>query len=154
RALSFYRAGRVLSDRLGVLDKAAEAFESAARETPSDRVVLEELARSYELAKRWADLVSVLEKLSAHAASPGEKVGFLHQIGQLAEERLGDEALAINWFERARALDPLYLPALQALSKLYTRQENWSALLAVHGGEAEQGLDSARRASAHGRMAE
>ena len=40
RSLSLYRAGRVLSDRLGALDKAAEAFESAAREAPNDRVVL------------------------------------------------------------------------------------------------------------------
>jgi tetratricopeptide (TPR) repeat protein len=154
RAQSFYRAGRVLSDRLGVLDKAAEAFESAAREAPKDRVVLEELARSHELAKRWPELVGVLERLADLASSPGEKVGFLHQIGQLAEERLDNEALAITWFERARAIDPLYLPAIQALSKLYMRAENWTALLAVHGGEAEGGPDNARRAAAHARMAE
>jgi len=154
RALSFYRAGRVLSDRLGALDKAAEAFESAAREAPNDRMVLEELARAYELAKRWPELVSVLERLVALATNASEQVGMLHQLGQLAEERLGNEDQAIAWFERARAADPLYLPALQALSKVYTRRENWTALLAVHGGEADLGIDTARRAAAHGRMAE
>jgi cellulose synthase operon protein C len=154
RALSFYRAGRVLSDRLGALDKAADAFESAAREAPNDRVVLEELARAHELAKHWPELVGVLERLAALATAPSEKVGFLHQIGQLAEERLGDEELAITWFERARAVDSLYLPAIQALSKLYTRRADWPALLAVHGGEADLGLDTARRAAAHARMAE
>jgi len=154
RSLSFYRAGRVLSDRLGALDKAAEAFESAAREAPKDRVVLEELARSHELGKRWQELVLVLERLAELVPSATERVGYLHQIGQLAEERLGDEDLAVSWYERARATDPLYLPAIQALSKLYTLRENWTALLAVHGGEAERGLDSARRASAHARMAE
>jgi tetratricopeptide (TPR) repeat protein len=154
RSLSFYRAGRVLSDRLGALDKAAEAFESAAREAPTDRLVLEELARAHELAKRWPELASVLERLVALAPTPSEKVGFFHQLGELAEERLGEEELAIVWFERARDADPLYLPAIQALSKLYTRRENWTALLAVHGGEADRGLDTARRAAAHARMAE
>ncbi|HEV8549774.1 MAG TPA: tetratricopeptide repeat protein, partial [Polyangiaceae bacterium] len=154
RSLAFYRAGRVLSDRLGALDKAAEAFESAAREAPNDRVVLEELARSHELGKRWPELVGVLERLAALTASSGEKVGYLHRIGQLCEERLENEALAIEWFEQARAADRLYLPAIQALSKLYTRKQNWNALLAVHAGEAEGGHDSARRASAHARMAD
>jgi len=154
RALAFYRAGRVLSDRLGALDKAADAFESAAREAPNDRMVLEELGRTHALAQRWPELVAVLERLAALATNAGEKVGTLHQIGQLAEERLGNEELAITWYERAREADPLYLPAIQALSKLYTRRENWPALLAVHGGEAERGHDSSRRASALARMAE
>jgi tetratricopeptide (TPR) repeat protein len=153
RALAFYRAGRVLSDRLGALDKAADAFESAAREAPNDRVVLEELARTHDLAQRWPELVAVLERLAALATNATEKVGTLHQIGQLAEERLGNEELALSWYERAREADPLYLPAIQALSKLYTRREDWPALLRVHAGEAEGGLDSSRRASAHARMA-
>jgi len=154
RSLAFYRAGRVLSDRLGALDKAADAFESAAREAPNDRMVLEELGRTHQLAQRWPELVAVLERLAALATNAAEKVGTLHQIGQLAEERLGDEDLAITWYERAREADPLYLPAIQALSKLYTRRENWTALLAVHGGEAERGHDSSQRASALARMAE
>jgi tetratricopeptide (TPR) repeat protein len=154
RSLAFYRAGRVLSDRLGALDKAAEAFESAARDAPNDRVVLEELARAHELAKRWPELISVLERLAAQTEPPAEQVGYFHRIGQLAEERLENDESAALWYERARAADPLYVPAIQALSKLYTRKKSWEKLLLVHAGEAEGGLDSARRAAAHARMAE
>lgn len=154
RSLAFYRAGRVLSDRLGALDKAAEAFESAARDAPNDRVVLEELARAHELAKRWPELISVLERLATQTEPPAEQVGYFHRIGQLAEERLENDESAALWYERARAADPLYVPAIQALSKLYTRRKSWEKLLLVHEGEAEGGLDSARRAAAHARMAE
>ncbi|HEY3493105.1 MAG TPA: hypothetical protein VGK73_00395 [Polyangiaceae bacterium] len=154
RALAFSRAGRVLADRLGALDKAAEAFESAAREAPGDRVVLDELARAYELGKRWPELVAVLERLAALTQSAAEQVGYYHRLGQLSEERLENDAEAVAWYERARALDAQYLPAIQGLSKLYTRQKNWRALLTVHAGEADGGLDSARRAAAHARMAE
>jgi tetratricopeptide (TPR) repeat protein len=154
RALAFYRAGRVLSDRLGALDKAAEAFEGAARETPTDRVVLAELARVYEFGKAWPKLVAVLERLAAQSEKPAEKVGYFQRIGQISEERLENDAAAIVWYEQARSEDPLYLPAIQALSKLYTKQKNWNALLAVHEGEATGGIDTARRAAAHARMAE
>jgi len=154
RALAFYRAGRVLSDRLGALDKAAEAFESAAREAPADRVVLEELARVYEFSKSWPALIAVFERLASQSDKPTEKVGYFQRIGQISEERLENDAVAAIWYEQARREDPLYLPAIQALSKLYTRQKNFPALLAVHEGEANGGLDSARRAAAHARMAE
>jgi tetratricopeptide (TPR) repeat protein len=108
RALSFYRAGRVLSDRLGSLDKAAEAFESAAREAPGDRVVLDELARVYEFSKNWPALVGVLERLASQTDRPAEKVGYFQRIGQLSEERLESDAVAAIWYEQARREDPLY----------------------------------------------
>jgi tetratricopeptide (TPR) repeat protein len=154
RAFAFYRAGRVQSDRLGALKQASESFEKAAVEAPDDRVVLEELARAYELGKQWGELSTVLERLARLSERPSEKVGYYHRMGQIAEERLASEESAIVWYEKARSLDPVYLPALQALVKLYTKREAFGELLAVHSGEAEDALDSGRRASAHARMAE
>lgn len=154
RAFAFYRAGRVQSDRLGALQQAAQSFEKAAAEAPDDRVVLEELARAYELGKQWGELSTVLERLARLSQRPFEQVGYYHRMGQIAEERLGSDESATVWYEKARALDPVYLPALQALVKLYTKREAFAELLTVHNGEAEGALDNGRRAAAHARMAE
>ena len=75
RSLAFYRAGRVLSDRLGALDKAAEAFEGAARETPTDRVVI----NGYQFARPGTKAVTKAGKIAADApdkapAGPNEPV--------------------------------------------------------------------------------
>src|SRR5262249_24044929 len=57
-------------------------------------------------------------------------------------------------YERALKLDGSYLPAIQALAKLYQRAQRWEPLIAVHKGEAENGRDNERRAAAHARIAD
>lgn len=153
RAMAYYRMGRVLADRLGHLDEGLAAFERAAAELPREPMVLEELARLYELAKRWDALAGVLERLSELARTDNEKVGIQHRIGQIAEERLNDETRAITWFSSALGVDPTYLPALQALGKIYTRRQQWAELIGMHLGEAGATADAARKASSHARVA-
>jgi len=153
RAMAYYRMGRVLADRLGHLDEGLAAFERAASELPHEPMVLEELARLYELGKRWDSLAGVLERLVELAQSDNQKVGIQHRIGQLAEERLNDEARATTWFAQALKLDPTYLPALQALGKIYTRRQQWAELIGMHLGEAGATADAARKASSHARVA-
>jgi tetratricopeptide (TPR) repeat protein len=154
RALSRYRVGRLYLDRLGALDEAIAALESAAAEAPADPMILGELARVYELGKRWAKLAQVLETIAASTGSPGERVALMHRVAQIAEERLGDPERAADWYRRALDSDPSYVPALQALGKLYTKSEHWTALIAMHLGEAGSTRDNARRAAAHARVAE
>lgn len=154
RALALYRVGRVYFDRLGALDEAITALESAVAETPNDGMILSELARLYEVAKRWGKLASILETLAGSTPSVGHRVALLHRIGQIAEERLSDADRAVDFFRRALEADPAYLPALQALANLYTQRQHWTALIAMHTGEAESGRDVTRRAAAHGRIAD
>lgn len=154
RALALYRVGRLYADRLGAIDEAITSLESAATYTPNDPMVLTELARLYEVSKRWGKLSSTLETMAAGTPSPAERVALVHRIAQIAEERLGDGERAIEWQRRALDTDPGYVPALQALGKLYAEQGHWTALIAMHLGEAGAAKDVTRRASAHARVAE
>ena len=154
RALARYRIAKLHLDRLGSLDEAITALESAARESPGDPMVQGELARVYELGKRWGKLTEVLEAVAASTGSTGERVALMHRIGQIAEERLDDAERAIGWYRRALDSDPAYVPALQALGKLYAQRGHFTALIAMHLGEAGAARDGARRAAAHARVAE
>lgn len=154
RALCFYRIGRTFLDRLGSVEEGVRALERAAAENQSDTMILEELARAYELGQRPRELAAVLEKLAERVTSAAERLGVYARIAELYETRLGDEARAVIWYERARSLDRGYVPVLQALSKLYTKNADFEALLDVHAGEAETVQDASRRAAAHARIAE
>jgi tetratricopeptide (TPR) repeat protein len=154
RALSYYRMGRLWLDRLGNVDDALGAMERAAREGGSDPMILEELARLYELAGRHADLALVLERLAERGSSPADQLACFLRIGELYETRLSDDSKAIVWYERARAVDRCYIPVLQALSELYTQKSEFEKLVEVHIGEAEGTTDPARRAAAYARVAE
>ncbi|HEY8942697.1 MAG TPA: tetratricopeptide repeat protein, partial [Polyangiaceae bacterium] len=154
RALCYYRVGRVYIDRLGNVEDGVRALERAAGEDHADTMILEELARAYQLGKRPAELAAVLEKLAEVSPSSGERLALYTRIADLYETRLADETRAVIWYEKARALDAGYVPVLQALSKLYTKRGEFEALIAVHAGEAETVQDASRRAAAHSRIAD
>lgn len=153
RAMARYRIARLHFDRLGNVDEAVAALEIAQQDAPGDTMIVEELARLYELSRRWDKLVRSLEQL-AELAPGGSRMGLYHRIGQIEEERLESEDAAIEWYRRALDGDPAYVPALQALGKLYARRGQWTALIAMHLGEAGASRDNARRAAAHSRVAE
>lgn len=154
RAMALYRIGRIQLDRLGKLDEGIAALEAAARETPLDRTVLEELARAYERSRRYAEHASTLERWVSLANAPNERLGLRHRIGQIYEERLNDPASAITWYSRELEDDPTYQPSLQALAKLYARRQQWEPLIAMHLAEAAATPDRERRASAFARVAD
>lgn len=154
RALSLYRVARLYADRIGNLEAAADALERALSHVADEPMILEELARVYELSRRHADLVRVLERIAARVVVSTERVGIFHRIAQIYEDKLTDEARAVEWYEKALSAEHGYVPAIQALAKLYTRQKKWQQLVTVHGGEAEATNDPLRRASALARMAQ
>ncbi|MET0792397.1 MAG: tetratricopeptide repeat protein, partial [Polyangiaceae bacterium] len=154
RALSLYRVARLYADRIGNLESAADALERALSHVADEPMILEELARVYELSRRHADLVRILERIASSVEVSTERVGIYHRIAQIYEDKLTDEARAVEWYEKALAAEHGYVPAIQALAKLYTRQKQWSQLVQVHSGEAEATTDPARRASAYARMAQ
>ncbi len=154
RALSLYRVARLYADRIGNLEAAADALERALSHVGDEPMILEELARVYEVSRRHAELVRVLERIAGKIESTTERVGIFHRIAQLYEDKLNDEARAVEWYERALGAERGYVPAIQALCKLYTRRKQWQELVNVHSGEAEATNDPLRRASAHSRIAQ
>lgn len=154
RAMARYSIGRLHADRLGNLDEALTAFEAAAAELPADTMILEELARLYERAKRWDKLARTLEALAQKVSVPTQQIGLFHQIGQIYEDRMDDEGRALEWYRRALDADPAYLPASQALAKLYTRREQWQSLISMHLAEADTAPEKTRRAASYARVAD
>ena len=154
RALSLYRVARLYADRIGNLESAADALERALTHAPDETMILEELARVYELSRRHGDLARILESIAGKLEASTERVGIYHRLAQIYEDKLKDEARAIQWFERALLAERGYVPAIQALAKLYTQRKQWQELVRVHTGEAEATNDPARRAAAYSRIAQ
>lgn len=149
-----YQAARIQSDRLGNVDAAVPLFERAHAAAPDDGTILEELARSYELAGHWESLVSSLERLAAKATAPSDRLHRLHRLGLIYGDKLGNEELAIQRQRDALVIDPNFSPALQALDNLYRRNESWEDLVAVYLADANAAGTVARQADALLKVAE
>lgn len=154
RAMAHYRIGRLHHERLGNQGEAIAALEEAARISPGDPLVLEELASMLSAGEHWDRLVDVLAQLSDVTEDPAEQLALWHRIGNLLDERLANPDHALEAFERALAIDPTHVPTLQALARLYEAGEAWDALIAMHLAEAKEAGDVTRRATAHARVAE
>ncbi len=154
RALALFRAARIQYDRLGQVKEAIASLENGLRSSPDDLMILEELARLYELAQRYDSMVLALERIVALGKEVADRAGLLHRIGRVYEEHLSDVDAAIKWYAAELAMDPASLPALQALARLYTEREAWTALIEVHAAEAVAASDPERRAAAYAKVAE
>lgn len=145
--MALYRIGRLHAERLGNQDEALGALERAARASPDDPMILDELARLYEDSERYAALAEVLTRLVRVTRDADTRLGLLHRIGQLFEERLDREDDAIHFYESALKVSATYVPALQALGRLYKARQAWEPLIGMHLAEVEASTDPRRRAA-------
>jgi tetratricopeptide (TPR) repeat protein len=154
QALMLYQAARVQGDRLGNVEGAIPLLERAHAASPEDTMILDELARHYELAGHWESLVSSLERLAAKATAPSDRLHRLHRLGIIYGERLRNEELAIQRQRDALVVDPGFTPALAALDTLYRQRESWEELVEIYLGEASVAATAARQSDALLRVAE
>lgn len=153
RTQALFCIGRIHSERLGSRVEATDALARAMQSSPTDRLVLDTVARIYEAVGEYRHLANVLAYTVDTIAEPMEQLGVLHRIGSLYEKRLGDDEQAQRWYDAALQIDPSYAPAVAALDGLYERSQSWEALIVMHLGASEATSDSARRAAAHARIA-
>jgi cellulose synthase operon protein C len=154
RALIYYRTAKIQAERLGDRAAAVDFMRKAAGCAPADALLLEELARLYREAGDWAALAEVLAELAAISRDVSDRVAIYYALGQVYQNEVDQPRDAVRCYQEALALDPTFLPALQAQGTLLAQLEDWPALVAMHLAEADVTTDSPRRASAHVRVAE
>lgn len=154
QTLALFRIGRIHSERLDDRVSAVAALARATQLAPNDRLVLESLARLYEYRGDHENLAHALAHTVETMGTARERLGMIHRIGAIYEQRLGKPEAAQQWYEAALQIDAAYQPALDALDGLYRAHEHWEALIVMHLGAAEATQDAMQRAQAHAHIAE
>lgn len=154
RITALHGVARLHADKLGNRPDAIHALERALAAAPRNRLLLEELAQLKEASRDFTGLAQVLSQLADALGTVPDRAGLLHRIGQIHDEHLGNAEAAQQWFAQSLAIDPCYVPSLQALAVFYASREQWDALMAMHLDEAHATSDATRRAAAHARVAE
>ena len=154
RAHALYRIGATNADQRHNRAEALAAFEQALEVAPKDRLTLEDVARLYEASEDHEPLARVLATMVEGASEAGERIALLHKLGQLYDSHLDNEDRAIRCYRAALKFEPTYIPGLQALGKIYQRNQSWVPLVEMHLAEASGSDDANRRAAAHARIAE
>ena len=79
------------------------------------------LERLYRRTQAWDRLVDVLAKKSQVVNDTEQAIRLKLQVGELWEDRLGDNDRAVDAYKEVLSVDPRNLPALTALDALYEK---------------------------------
>ncbi|MCA9627067.1 MAG: tetratricopeptide repeat protein [Myxococcales bacterium] len=105
-------------------DIAAQRLEQALEIDPADARAYVALERCYRRLKQWLDLINTYERHISEAASTDDKIELYGQIAQVYSDEVGDTDRAIDAYQNIVDLDDTNIPALEALSRLYEKQED------------------------------
>ncbi len=118
-------------DLLGRRDDALHLLGRVLDLQPDNRDVLDLLRRLYIAEERWQELVQVIERDITLAQEDEERLALYENLGVIYGERLDNEELSLEAWLQASAIEPDYLPALEALRDLYARRGDYMELSAV-----------------------
>ncbi len=124
-------------DRLGDVPSAIACLERVLALSPNHVATMGSLARLYEKAERWKELLALNEAEGRLANDTRQVVSIAHRSAEILEDQLRDRPAAITAWERVLQLSPAYLPALRALGRLYGQEGRWEALIRMYRSEAE-----------------
>ena len=103
---------------------AAQAVYAYQRALDTDERCIDAinaLERLYRRTQAWDRLVDVLAKKSQVVDDTEQAIKLKLQVGELWEDRLGDNERAVEAYKEVLSVDPQNLPALKALDTLYQK---------------------------------
>jgi len=134
---TLHQVSSIYEDHLQDTDRAAGALRRVLELAPEHLPTIRALARLYERAGRWAEVIEMNDLESSHTGDTKQIVSLLHRNAEIYEEKLQKPEEAIEAYRKLLALSPAYLPALKALGRLYAIRQRWSDLIQMYRQEAD-----------------
>ncbi|HEX7664015.1 MAG TPA: protein kinase, partial [Polyangiaceae bacterium] len=145
RADALVKLAEVYEDHLDDLAKATQKFEELLATDPANLNGLKGLDRIYNRTGRYRELLDVLARQVAAAATPRQKINLYERIASLHDEEFLDHAKAAEAREAILDLDPANDASLTALARHYRALSRWEDLVRLYEKHAETTGDEARR---------
>lgn len=156
RARLLGELARIFEDELRDLDAATDVHREILSFHPKWRTSQDAVARLLEVQQSWPDLEAAwceeLKRLGD--AELEKKVSLCLRIGDLRERRLQDVNGAIQIYREALHLNPLHVPTLEALDRIYLQTGRTDELAQIIAARAQGTENMRERASLYRRLAE
>ena len=126
-----YRLGKIFDEQMKEQDPAQEYLVEALSQDPAHVPSMLSLLGIYKRRGDWLKAAQLMVRAEAATTNPLEKTRLLYEAGKIFQEKLGDEAQAIDLFARVLQLDPEHVEAGEPLSQLYFKREEWAPLVPI-----------------------
>ena len=132
RVSLFMELGKVFEEKIGDIGQAIDCYMQAFKLSEDRLDVMKELARIYEAAEQWNELVDILERETAVIEDTEEKLPVRYKVGVVLETQLQNYEKAVESYNAVIAMDETHADALKALERLNAGLERWTDLLKVY----------------------
>lgn len=120
--------GNIYAEKLGNRKKAAESYEIALENQPSDFSTLHTLLELHTTAEQWPETISVLDRLVEIEEDPLRRSSYNYTAAVLLRDQLQEMQESVNRFNAVLDDDPSRLKAFQAVDTILTRSKEWKEL--------------------------
>ncbi|NJM90743.1 MAG: tetratricopeptide repeat protein [Myxococcales bacterium] len=124
----YARMARIASDALQDDAKSIDLLQRVLDIRGEEPQALAALADLTERQGRWAELVELIERQVAVAATDGEQIALYKRMGRIWSEKLGRERNALDAWMAADRIDGNDLETLRSLAELYRSTQSWDEL--------------------------
>lgn len=127
----YLRLASLYEETLHRDERAIECYQAILARVPGTAAALAGLGRLHARRRDWPGLLEVYDAELAVTAETAAKATIHYRAGEICESRLEDPDGAIARYQQALLLSPGYLPAQQALERLFERLGRWADLAAM-----------------------
>ncbi len=132
-------------EKLGDPGEAIYSLRRAFELDPGDAEILESLVALFRREERFADLAALLARSRDLARTPDQRIALQLRLAAVQENDLGDAAAAIDSYGAALELEPASEEAMEALERLYTKDDRYAELLGLYDRKLRLTDDAAER---------
>lgn len=135
RASRLFRIGQIFEERLSNEEQAAFFYRQVVVLRPTFIPALQALGKLLHKRGAWAELVEMNEAEILATDELTLKIPKLFKLAEVLEQQQNDRERAVQVHERILALDPVYMPSLKALGRLYSMLNRYPDLIKMWESE-------------------
>jgi tetratricopeptide (TPR) repeat protein len=125
------RLGKWYGENLGRPEYAQPYYAQITQLDPHNAQVLRQMAHIYRQSAQWKKMRDTLDQALNVAVVNDDRKVILVDLGQLLDKHLQEREQAVSFYRRALEVDPYYMPALEALEKIYEEKSEHEELAGI-----------------------
>ena len=127
KAALWAQIGRVYVSDLGDAEQGLVAFTQSFLHDPTPAAALE-VERHAKSGPAWEDVLSTCTDAEDEERTPAAQQALMLQMARWYESKLARADLALPYFSKVLAIDPTHDAALEGVSNVYRKSQQWSEL--------------------------
>lgn len=116
------RLAKWYAEDLGHPEHAQPYYQLILQYDPNNVAVLRLMANFAKKVGTWQKQGEILTSALAVAVSDVDRKEILTELGEVIEKEMKDVDQGVGYYKRALDVDPLHLPALEAMERIYTER--------------------------------